>query len=132
MREGFVEVASPECDVYERVYTNNEDNEFDGAGEMVVDEASSVDLGLSGEHVAIYPSEKPFLDDVLFDEEEDDKDDGNDKAGVWREERQGGKRGVADMLVAMYIDVNHPVTLLTIQILASCVRISKRVEEEWE
>ena len=47
---------------------------------MIVNEASSVDLGLHGEHVAVYPFQKPFLDDVLFYEEEDDEDDGDDEA----------------------------------------------------
>ena len=31
---------------------------------------------------------------------------------------------MADMLVAMYVDVNHPVTLFTIKMLASCVGIN--------
>ncbi len=47
---------------------------------MIVDEAATVDLILLGEHLAVYHLEEPFLDDVLFDEEEDDEDDRDDEA----------------------------------------------------
>ena len=80
--ERLVQVPRPECNVDERIYADNEDDELDGAGKMIVDEASTVDLVLFGEYFAIHLSKKPFLHDVLFDEEENDEDDGDDEAGV--------------------------------------------------
>ena len=80
--EGLVEVTGPERNVYKRIHADNEDEEFDRTGEMVVDETSTIGFVLSREHVAIDPSQQPFLDHVLLDEEEDDEDDGDDQAGV--------------------------------------------------
>ena len=91
----------------EGVDAHNQDEDLGDAGDVVVQEASTVSVREGGVEGAVATLWEGTFQNILFCQEEDDEDYGEDEPGVGCKLGEWRKRRVFDVLVARDINVGR-------------------------
>lgn len=94
-----------ESDVDERICREYQDEKLCGAGDMVVEKSPFVQLIKIVIDGAVEHGQEKYLQDIIFDHEEDDEYDGNYEAGEWCQFGNARERHVLNVRVWLDVDV---------------------------